>query len=295
MGSYPKRARRDIYQEVTDKILTALERGVVPWHCPWGRYRGLPANLTSGKEYRGANTILLAMARRCIGYESPYWMTYKQAQERGGNVRKGESGELVIFWKWYDKQSGETRDDGTERKDRIPVLRHYVVFNVDQCDDIEPPPGEVESHEWDRIAACDGIAAGYADGPTITHAGDHCCYRPADDTVAMPRRDRFETGEAYYASLFHELTHSTGAEKRINRPLSFDRQSEGYAREELIAEMGAAMLCGVAGIDCATVENSAAYVDHWIGVLKGDHKLAVQAAAAAQKAADRILGRTWEE
>jgi antirestriction protein ArdC len=293
MASYTKRAKRDIYREVTDKILTALQRGIIPWRCPWGRYRGLPANSTSGKEYRGANTILLAMARRCIGYDSPYWLTFKQAQESGGNVRKGERGELVVFWKWYDKATGETRDDGTERKNRIPVLRHYTVFNVDQCDGIEPPAGDVPSHQWDSIGAADGVVVGYADGPTITHGGDHCCYRPADDTVLMPKRERFETGEAYYAALFHELSHSTGP--RLDRPLVFDRSAPGYAREELIAEIGSAMLCGVAGIDCATVENSAAYLSHWIGVLNGDHKLAVQAAGAAQKAADRILGKTWEE
>ena len=295
MTAYRTRARRDIYREVTAKILTALERGVVPWRCPWGRYRGLPANLNSGREYRGANVMLLAMARRCVGYDSPYWLTFKQAQERGGNVRKGEKGELVVFWKWYDKGTGETRDDGTERKDRIPVLRHYTVFNVDQCDGIDPPTADVASHQWESIAACDGIVSCFSDGPTITHGGDSCLYRPSDDSVLMPKRERFETGETYYAALFHELSHSTAAEKRLNRPLEFDRQSSGYAREELIAEMGSAMLCGVAGIDCSTVENAAAYIDHWIGVLKGDHKLAVQAAGSAQKAADRILGRTWEE
>lgn len=240
------------------------------------------------------------MARRCVGDDSPYWLTFKQAQERGGNVRKGEKGELVLFWKWWEKGTGETKDDGTERKDRIPVLRHYVVFNVGQCDGIEPPAGDVPSHEWDSIAACDVIVAGYTDGPTITHGGDCCLYRPADDAVLMPRRERFETGEAYYAALFHELSHSTGP--RLDRPLVFDRSAPGYAREELIAEMASAMLCGVAGIDCATVENSAAYVSPWIDVLTGDHKLAVQAAAAAQKAAaaaqkaaDRILGKTWAE
>lgn len=288
---------RDIYQETTDKIIAALERGTVPWHCPWSRYKGFPKNLVSGKEYRGANVFLLTVSRMAEGYESPHWLTYKQAQEKGGNVRKGERGTLVIFWKLYDKPTTEIGEDGKPKVNRFPVLRHYTVFNAAQCDGVEiPADDEIERHEWDAIETAEDLASRW-NGPTIEHGGDAACYLPSEDLVRMPQRDRFEHPGEYYSTLFHELTHSTGHETRLARPGITNPTGFGtdpYGREELVAEMGAAFLCGHCGID-TTTEHNAAYLDGWLNMIKGDPKLVIQAAGQAQKAADLIVGRTFAE
>ena len=288
MASYSAAARSakpDLYQQVTTRIVEALERGVVPWRCPWDRYRGLPRNLTSGKDYRGVNVFLLSLVRHCSGYESPYWLTYKQTQAAGGHVRKGEKGTGVVFWKWFDKDTGRTDDDGEPVKDRLPVLRHYTVFNVDQCDGIEPPETEgVSRHDWQPLAECERVVETMPDRPEVREGTDRACYIPSADRVEMPHRHRFAQPEAWYGTLFHELTHATGHEKRLNRRPSDEPRAFGdpdYSREELVAEMGAAFLCGHCGIDNATLDQSAAYLKGWIDVLQGDSRLVVTAAAQA--------------
>ena len=302
MASYSAAARSakpDLYESVTSRIIEALDNGAVPWRCPWDRYRGLPRNLTSGKDYRGVNVFLLSLVRHCTGYESPFWLTYKQAKEHGGHVRKGEKGTGVVFWKWFDKDTGRTNDDGEPVKDRLPVLRHYTVFNVDQCDGIEPPEtANVSRHDWQPLAECERIVETMPDRPEIREGTGRACYIPSADRVEMPHRHRFAQPEAWYGTLFHELTHSTGHEKRINRRASDDVRAFGdadYSREELVAEMGAAFLCGHVGIDGATLDQSAAYLKGWIDVLKGDSRMVVTAAAQAQKAADFILDRKFED
>lgn len=227
MASYSAAARSakpDLYQQVTTRIVEALERGVVPWRCPWDRYRGLPRNLTSGKDYRGVNVFLLSLVRHCSGYESPYWLTCKQAQAAGGHVRKGEKGTGVVFWKWFDKDTGRTDDDGEPVKDRLPVLRHYTVFNVDQCDGIEPPETEgVSRHDWQPLAECERVVETMPDRPEVREGTGRACYIPSADRVEMPHRHRFAQPEAWYGTLFHELTHATGHEKRLNRRPSDDK------------------------------------------------------------------------
>lgn len=281
----------EVYQRVTDRIIELLERGVVPWRRPWaGGPAGFPKSLASGRAYRGVNVFMLHAA----GFESPWWITYKQARERGGHVRKGEKGWPVVFWKWLER---EERDPATgEPKTRkVPLLRQYSVFNVAQCGEIDAPaPPDARTFDFDPIEEAEAVVQGMPKPPTIGHGQNRAAYCPASDHVGMPRRERFERPAEYYSTLFHELAHATGHPERLGRfPEGQAVASLGsptYGREELIAEMGAAFLCGRCSIADRTVENSAAYIDGWLEKLRSDKRLVVMAAAQAQKAADFILG-----
>lgn len=285
----------DIYQAVTDRILELLDRGVVPWRHPIrgnaADHDAMPANLASGRPYRGINVFLLAVTNWLEGYGSPYWLTFRQANERGGHVRKGEKGLLVIFWKQYATQDKQTGEDIT-----VPVLRHYRVFNAAQCEGIEVPRSSVDPSEpvpFEPLEEASNIVGGYADGPKIEHRGARAFYRPREDLVRVPEPGRFVDRESYYATLFHELAHSTGHSSRLDRGLDEDPPEYGsatYSKEELIAEMGAAFLAAAASIGPTTIEQSAAYIDGWRKKISSDPKLVVQAAGAGQKAADWIMG-----
>jgi antirestriction protein ArdC len=275
-----------VYGIVTSRILAELENGQVPWRKPW---RTLPpANLVSKKPYRGINVFLLVLA----GYGSRYWLTYRQAQALGGNIRRGEHGTKIVFWK-FDKYETETADGETENR-KSAFLRYYTVFNLEQTEGLKallalPPARPIESAE--------AIAQGMPNPPAFEQ-DFQAAYIPSRDTVTMPSRTAFDSQAEYYSTLFHELTHSTGHAKRLARE-GFDTPqkfgSESYLREELIAEMGSAMLCGVAGIEQSTLANSAAYLKSWIARLKADSKLVVSAASAAQKAADYIRGESAKD
>lgn len=294
-------ARRDVYAIVTDRIVNLLETGVVPWRQPWASV-GVPKNLASGKPYRGVNVFLLSSA----SYSSPYWLTYKQAQERGGHVRKGERGFPVVYWHWFDRGDGDAPDAddvSTDRSDSLTtrngrfksarcMVRYYTVFNATQCDGVEFPSVGLRE-VFDPIPECERIADGMPNRPRIESGGDRAFYAPATDYVRMPERFQFRSGEAYYETLFHELTHATAHPTRCNRKTNLDEWkpfgSADYSREELVAEMGAAFLCNAAGIADRTVDNSAAYVAGWLKKLRDDKRCVVIAAAQAQKAADYIL------
>jgi antirestriction protein ArdC len=263
--------------------LEELERGVVPWHKPW---RTLPpANLVSKKPYRGINVFLLALQ----GYGSQCWLTYRQAQALGGNVRKGEHGTKVVFWK-FNTYEGETAEGEPEER-KSAFLRYYTVFNLEQAEGLKalralPPAVPIESAEE--------IVQGMPNPPAFER-DFQAAYVPSRDVVKMPSRTAFDSQAEYYSTLFHELIHATGHAKRLARE-GFDKPqqfgSESYSREELIAEMGAAMLCGIAGLEQGTLGNSAAYLKTWIARLKSDSRLVVSAASAAQKAADYIRGES---
>ena len=270
-----------IYQIVTEQIIEQLESGVAPWQKPWATQT--PKNLVSGRAYHGINVFLLTSH----GCGSPYWLTYKQASERGGHVRKGEHGSRVVFWK-IDKHETEAADGQTVARTSA-ILRYYTVFNVEQCEGVAAPGPDKAINP---IEECEGIVAGMPNRPAITQDA-RAWYRPSTDTVGMPARNAFDSAEAYYSTLFHELTHSTGHPSRIGRE-GIEKLntfgSETYSKEELIAEMGAAMLAGVAGIERKTLANSASYLKSWINVLKSDSRMVVFAASQAQKAADYIQG-----
>lgn len=292
--------KRDVYDVITARILELMEQGVVPWRQPWrGGRAGQPKNLVSGKEYRGVNVFLLHCASMAAGYDSAYWLTFKQAKERGGHVRKGEKGMPVVFWNWLEKE--KTLPTGETAKEEIPFLRYYTVFNVEQCDGIDYPQPDSQGDPLDfqPIAECEAIVDGFTDKPAIEHDGHgRAFYRPADDTVHMPESGRFDSAQAYYATLFHELAHSTGHEKRIGRHKDQKQAAFGstdYGKEELIAEMGAAFLCGHAGIENVIIDNSAAYIDGWRRAIKQDKRLVIHAAAQAQKATDYILNTAQPE
>ena len=274
------------YDVITENIIKRLEAGIVPWHRPWVGSQNAPTNLVSRKPYRGINPLILASA----GYASPFWLTFKQAQSLKGSVRKGEHGQKIVFWNVGERE----KTDGS--KERSFLLRYYTVFNALQCDGLTIP--ELETRTNNPILTAENIALGYS-GPTLDWTSSGAWYRPATDHISMPPKATFKSSEAIYATLFHEMGHSTGHASRLNREGIAKHNgfgSELYSKEELIAEMTSAFLCADAGIDTEGIlDNSAAYLASWIKVLKGDSKLIVSAAAGAQKAAGLILGPGAEE
>jgi len=269
-----------------------LERGCVPWHQPWKSPDGVrvPTSFVSKKPYRGVNTFLLAVSRFKAGYSSNYWLTFKQIQALGGNV-KGQHSEMVVFWKLLEKPAENPTPK--HETDYIPMLRYYRVFNLDQVTGIKKPSIE-GLPAFQPIKEAEEIAAKYQGQIGVSHGGNRAYYQPSTDSIRMPERGTFDNRESYYSTLFHEFTHSTGHESRLNRPGIVETHFFGdeiYSKEELVAEMGAAMLCGIVGIENKTIRNSASYIESWLGKLRDDKKLVVHAAAAAQKAADFILGK----
>lgn len=280
--------KNQAYERITDRITTLLTQGTVPWHKPWKARTGLPRNFVSQKPYRGINVFLLIT----MSYESPLWLTFRQVSCLGGSVRKGEKACPVVFWKKLtieDKQSEEKRT--------IRMLRYYYVFNVSQCDGLKSIPVPAEPN-GNGISTPEKIVAGMPQPPTVRHGMTHAYYSPREDCVGLPARPRFDTEDSYYATLFHELVHATGHETQLKRSTQSESSGFGsnpYCKEELIAELGAAFLCGEAEIAERTIENSAAYIKGWLTQLESDKTLIIQAAAQAQKAADFILGRTSTE
>lgn len=274
---------RDNYEAVTARIIEALEKGVCPWHKPWASEY---YNAKTGHRYRGLNVPVLAVS----GFSDPRWMTYRQAFEMGGHVRKGEKGTTVMFWKLMKAKEDGTQAEGEKAK-VFPVIKTYTVFNVEQIDGLTLPP--VRTFEHQPLEEAEAMVQAMPKRPGIEHGGQRAFYSPSRDFVGMPTPESFESPEAYYSTLFHELTHSTGHSSRVDRFTAADYSakfgSEPYAKEELVAEMGAAFLRAACGIETAPeMDNSAAYIHGWLSVLKNDRRLLVNAAAQAQKAADFI-------
>jgi len=280
--------RRDAYELITARILTALEKDTVPWHQPWTGQP--PANLMTKKPYRGVNVLVL----RCTTFASPWWATFKQVKLLGGYVRRGERGCPICYWQWPDRPEDDAVDEDADPPRRaIPLLRHYVVFNAEQCRGIArrlPPP---RTTTVEPIAPAEAIVAEMPNPPRLQHRTLWPTYHIGLDLVTIPDLAEFDQPEEYYSTLFHELAHSTGHHSRLNRPTVTDARPfrlTNYSKEELTAEMAAAFLCGHAGIENNTVDNSAAYVSHWYDRLSQDRRMLIHAASAAQKAADYILG-----
>jgi antirestriction protein ArdC len=277
----------DVYEIITNQFIEALEKGVVPWRQPWTA-ADAPRNYVSHKNYRGGNLFLLHLSAIVKGYTSPEWMTYKQATALGGQVRKGEKSTEVYFWKpsKYAKKDAKTDEETTHRS---LLLRYYNVFNVAQIDGL--PAREVK--EIAELQKPADLWNAWTGKPPVKHGGVRASYSSSQDRIQMPLRNSFGTSEAYYATLFHEGVHSTGHESRLDRGFAFS--GDGYAKEELVAEIGAAFLCAECGIDTPEIEGQAqAYVANWLKALKNDSKLILSAASHAQRAADSILGRVIE-
>jgi antirestriction protein ArdC len=275
--------KTDIYQIVTDRIIAALEKGVCPWRRPWSTLSISPRNYHSQTPYKGINWFLLTV----LGYELPYFLTYKQVTDLKGTVKSGSKGVPVVFWKVMEKQP--TKEG--EKVKKVPLLRYYTVFNASQIEGITfPEVGNRTGTEFNPVAIAEGLVAGWTGKPKIEHGYRQACYVPSQDVVRMPSPGSFDNPAAYYSTLFHELGHATGAKHRLDRDMSGKFGSDSYSREELVAEMTSAFLCAHCGIDNAVIEQQAAYLENWLNALKADPKLVVTAANQAQRAAALILG-----
>ncbi len=275
----------DVYQMVTDQIIKQLENGVVPWKKPWAT-AGAPMNLISQKPYRGINILLLAS----LGYAQNYFLSYKQVKELGGSIKKDEKPAFIVFWKWI-----EVPDADTVEETKVPFLRYHLVYNIAQCDGLREsslPVNDGESN--DPIAMCEVIIQQMPKVPEIRFKENKAYYSMVEDFINMPKLKSFVDSESYYATLFHELIHSTGHQSRLFRKELMELKPFGspmYSVEELVAEMGSCYLQSFAGIAKNDLENSAAYIQGWLRKLKSDKKFIVYASTQGQKAADFILNQ----
>ncbi len=289
--------KTDVYSLVTNRIIELLEQGQVPWQSPYFSKVGFPKNFATGKAYRGINVFLLG----CQSYTSPWFLTFLQAKELGGHIRKGERGSLVIKYGTYTKEIETEEVEGTTEP-RRGFLKSYTVFNAAQIGGIEfPVPADLpELALSERTQLAREIVAGMPNPPVIKEGSAIPCYRPKTDSLHMPERGYFRSEEEFFKTLFHECVHATGSETRLARKSLLENKGIGatgstarkiYAEEELVAEMGAAFLMAHAGIVDNGLENSAAYLQSWIAALKSKDAKGwiIRAAAQAQRAADFIL------
>ena len=274
----------DIYSEVTARIIEQMESGVIPWQKPWVA-SGKAVSHATGKPYSLLNQLML-------GRPGEY-LTFKQCQAAGGKVKKGEKSSMVVFWKWIEQE-----DEETHEKKEVPFLRYYNVFHIDQCEDVTAkhttettfPDGA------EPLAAAQEIIYDYLsrEGVNLSHEeGDRAFYRPSTDEVVLPLRKQFMSTAEYYSTAFHEILHSTGHSKRLNRlskPSFFG--TEDYSKEELVAEIGAATLVNYVGLESSSsLRNNAAYIQNWLKVLRDDKRFIVSAAGKAEKAVNLILNQ----
>lgn len=285
----------NVYETITARIIAALESGVIPWRKEWtsgATDAALPTNFVTRKPYRGINVWTLFSSQ----YTSNFWMTYKQAQSIGAQVRKGEKSAPVVFWKIGTREDADTGEDKT-----IAFARFYHVFNIEQCDGI-PVALPFDRPAFDPIEDAARIADGYfarTGAPSLAHGGARAFYAPGRDAIQMPVPESFTAPANYYHTLYHEMAHSTGHDSRLDRKLTGAGKffgSEEYSKEELVAEFSASYLSAHAGIASAPLlDNAAAYIANWMSALKSDSTLALSAAQKAQKAADYMLGTTFAE
>jgi len=286
-------ARRDHYQEVTDRIIAALEAGTPPWRRPWDPDKAggpaMPCNATTGQRYRGINVLTLGMSELAFSSGDPRWATYKQATEQGWQVRRGERGTTGYFFKRLEVHDDRSSDDDDDAVRRIPLLRAFTLFHASQIDGIPPfaPPTLAEA-PWRAPEASEIILAN--SGAVLRFGGERAFYSPATDHIQMPPQAAFTTAQGYCSTLIHEMGHWSGAPARLNRDLRNRFGSHDYAREELRAEIGQMMVCTELGIADCDFSNNAAYVAHWLETLRSDRKEIFRVAADAQRIADFLLG-----
>lgn len=279
---------RNLQKEIADKIIAAMEQGTLPWIKPWSSTNagGMPKNARTGRAYSGANVLLLWLAAEERGYSSPKWVTFKQAQEMGGSVRKGEKSTTVVFVSRFDKK------DDAGNVSSIPFLKSFAVFNVEQCDGLDldaPVAAPINTDE--RDATCDEfIASTKAD---IRHGGERAFFSPKQDFIQLPAWEKFHGKVGYYETALHELIHWSGHETRCKREFGKRFGDNAYAAEELVAELGAAFLCAEFGYDATT--QHASYIQHWIKMLKDDPRAFVTAASKASQAVEFLRGLAVSE
>lgn len=283
--------RRDSYAEITNAILSDLEKGIRPWVQPWASGRNASRPLRhNGEPYRGINTLWLWRAASVAGYRNPHWLTYRQAQELGAQVRKGEKSTQVVYAYLYAK----TEDDDAREPEarRVPFFKAYSVFNAEQVENLParyiPRPDSEEEHGFENEPNPRAVEFFANTGAAIREDKERACYSILEDVVYLPPFRAFENPDRYYSTLAHELTHWTGHPKRTPRkfPGGMDFTPSTYAREELVAELGAAFLCADLGINLTPRADHADYIGHWLQVLRNDKRAIVQAAAYAQRASD---------
>jgi len=298
---------QETYEKLTAGIIRQLEEGKVPWKKPWQEM----CNLNSGRGYRGMNKIILACAAEANGFTSPYWTTFKGAQELGGQVRKGEHATFISFWKELPKKGN--RDEtpeidaptGKKGKDTFLMCQTFCVFNLSQIDGITPEmmpkhvkEAEAAKQNRDPVAEAEAIIENMPQKPVIKYGGIAACYIPKIDEVHLPAPENFSSREEFYATAFHELAHSTGHETRLNRPeiQTSHFGSAPYSKEELLAEFSANFLMAEAGISHEKqLENSASYCAGWLSALKNDRAMLMSAGAAAGRVTDYICNRGPEK
>lgn len=273
------------------------------WNRPWiGGVANAPKSLSTKKAYDGLNVFILSATQEMAGYSSNYWLTFKQANKLGGKIKKGEHGTPISFWKMIDIKEKDKLTGESKVKYRKWFLRYYRVFNLDQSEGIDPKrlpkdiaPSEEENPlaNFSPIEICEKIVANMPNRPKYKETNQRkAYYRPSTDVVHMPLREVFLTEEEFYSTQFHELAHSTGHKSRLNRPGIVERAFKGddkYAEEELVAEMTATIICGTAGIENKTIENSLAYIENWRQQFKNDMSVIFRSATASKKASQYIL------
>lgn len=295
MNYYNKSSVTDTYQRITDFVIEQLEKGKVIWQQGWNSF-GLPKNIISGRVYNGWNVFLLNFITLSHEYKTPYFITYKQAMDAGGTIRRGQKGYPVVWWATMEDKNSVIETESDKLKNRVyRVPKIHIVFNIDQAYGIDFPAAEnlFRSHSY-KIQACESIVTNMPQPPFIKQGGDEACYHRRKDMVQIPVVEQFHSDEAYYKTLFHELAHSTGHQKRLNRKELVESDGFGkdnYSKEELTAELTAAYLSAVCEIEQQTIINSAAYIQGWLNVLKNEKKIILKAATQAQTAADYILNK----
>jgi antirestriction protein ArdC len=284
--------KQDVYTRITSKIIADLERGARPWLQPWqaGHQAGPVSRplRASGQPYRGVNVLVLWMEAITHGFSCPFWLTYKQAHELGGQVRQGQKGSLVVYADTFTRT--ETDDSGNAVDVAIPFMKSYTVFNAEQVDGLPPHFYAAVPPPREDLTRLDGVDRFFAaTGARIVHGGDIACYSIAHDQVRMPALQAFRDAESYYATLGHELCHWTRHPSRCNRDFGGKRFGDAsYAMEELVAEIGAAFLCADLRITPETREDHASYIAFWLTVLRQDKRAIFTAASHAQRAADHL-------
>ncbi len=297
MAKRTSKKHRDLYQEITDNVIAALERGTAPWRKPWtaednGFGVTLPINHISGRPYSGINIMLLWMAGMDNGYTSNRWLTFNGARKLGGHIKAGQHGTEVILFRRIEIE--EKNKEGKTEKKQIPLIRSFTVFNLDQCDGITYTPKVVVTTQEERAVVANEAAEALLKAANVTtrhDGGDRAFYRPGSDSIHLPKQAEFHTDSDYYATRMHELTHATGHKKRLDRDSNVPDQYKGsYAFEELVAELGCLFTIAHLGIT-GTVQNHESYLASWLKALKEDKKAIFKAAALAQKAHQWMLDR----